>query len=116
MWARAGARRNGHAKSGGIVSENVLRDVRREIDGIDREIIALLARRMKLGSRVAAQKDAADLPVIIPHRVREVIESRTAQGRSLGLSPEFTRDIFNRIIWEMCQQEARALRDSPETG
>ena len=45
-----------------------LTDLRREMDAIDRELLALFARRMALSGEIAGLKKAAALPVFDPAR------------------------------------------------
>ena len=51
-----------------------LRDCRRQIDRIDREIVELYQERMDIMEKVAAWKAAQNLPVEDPAREREKIE------------------------------------------
>ena len=48
-----------------------LTDLRREMDAIDRELLALFARRMALSGEIAGLKKAAALPVFDPAREEE---------------------------------------------
>jgi chorismate mutase len=71
---------------------------RDEIEGIDRQIIALLARRMELGQRTADLKRTAGLPILDPTREAAVIRRATEEARTVGLPPEPIREVFWQIV------------------
>jgi len=56
-----------------------LDDLRNEIDAIDDELAALLARRMALAARVAASKRATGASVLQPDRERAIL-ARLGEG------------------------------------
>ena len=56
-----------------------LQDLRREIDGVDKDLVALFARRMALCEQVAAYKKENNLPVLDTGREREKLENIAAQ-------------------------------------
>jgi chorismate mutase len=71
---------------------------RDEIETIDNDIIALLARRMAIGKRTGDLKRIAELPILDPTREAAVIR-RVAEGaRELGLPVEPVREIFWQIV------------------
>ena len=51
-----------------------LKDIRREIDAIDDQLIPLLCRRMDCSLRVASYKAAHGLPVLNEEREQQVLE------------------------------------------
>jgi len=71
---------------------------REEIEGIDNEIVALLARRMQLGRRTGELKRGAGLPILDPAREAAVIRRVTTVARDAGLPPEPVREIFWQIV------------------
>lgn len=58
--------------------QNALDEARREINGIDREMAGLFARRMAAVARIAAYKKAHGLPICNSEREAEVLESNAA--------------------------------------
>lgn len=86
-----------------------LADIRREIDAIDDEVIALLARRFALLPEVVAYKEANNLPPIIPERVQEVLDRNVATARAKGVSEQLVHDIYQQIINTMCKAEAAIM-------
>ena len=72
--------------------------IREEIEGIDNEIIALLARRLQLGKQTGEIKRAAGLPILDPTREAAVIRRVTAAAREAGVPAEPLREIFWQIV------------------
>jgi chorismate mutase len=71
---------------------------RRELEELDRELIALLARRVARSREIGALKRAARLPTLDPAREAEVIRRAAALAREEGLPDEKVRDIFWHVI------------------
>ncbi|APR78818.1 Prephenate/arogenate dehydrogenase [Minicystis rosea] len=76
----------------------VLSQTRELIDEVDREILALLARRARLSRRAAAAK--ADLGVAVrdARREAELLEARRREAERLGLDAEGVTPIFEAIL------------------
>lgn len=51
-----------------------LEEIREKIDTLDRELTALLVKRMEITKEVAAYKQQHDLPIYHPKREQEVLE------------------------------------------
>lgn len=86
-----------------------LSDIRSEIDAIDDEIIALLARRFALLPEVVAYKQAHGLPAVIPKRVEEVIQRNCTNAQGTAIPTHLTPLLYKHIISAMCSAEASAI-------
>jgi len=75
-----------------------LETLRADIDQIDREIVALLARRFACVEQVVAVKAANGLPAHIPERVDEVIGRVRAQAQAKGLPADLTDTLWRAMI------------------
>jgi len=71
---------------------------RAEIERIDNDIIALLAKRLTLGKRTGELKRIAGLPILDPTREAAVIRRVTAAARDAHLPPEPIREVFWQIV------------------
>ena len=71
---------------------------RQQIEGLDRELVALLAKRVALSKEIGAMKKVAGLPTLDPAREAEVIRRAASMAREVGLSDEKVRDIFWHVI------------------
>lgn len=86
-----------------------LADLRRLIDGIDDQLLDLLAERIAVAERVAAHKQETGIAVRLPDRI-EAVKARCAdRGAARGLDPVYVRDIWGRIIEETCRLEERLI-------
>ena len=97
-------------------TEEVLRPLRAEIDAIDDRIVALLAQRQGVVRRVAALKEANAIPVVLPERIREVVERNAARGAAEGLDPDFVRRLYRLMIDEACALEDRLTSEAAGRG
>jgi isochorismate pyruvate lyase len=83
--------------------------LRAEIDRIDRELVALLARRVACIDRAVELKGAQGLPARIDARVEEVAGRARAAAEARGLDADFIEALWRRIIeWSIAREE-RAL-------
>lgn len=71
---------------------------RDEIASIDREIIALLRKRVDLGLRTGVLKREMGLPILDPTREAAVIRTVVEGARAESLPDEPIREIFWRIL------------------
>ncbi|HEV2150301.1 MAG TPA: chorismate mutase [Longimicrobiaceae bacterium] len=72
--------------------------LREEIGRIDREIIALVAERVRLAREVGRAKRAAGLPTLDPAREAAVVRAAGALAREAGLVDEEMRTLFWHLI------------------
>lgn len=82
-----------------------LSGLREEIDGIDSQLIDLLARRMNVSKAIGEVKQAGNLTVIQPERCAEVLASRSAECVKLGLDEDFSHKLFGLIHDESVRQQ-----------
>ena len=71
---------------------------RLEIEQLDRELVALLAKRVALSKQIGGMKKVAGLPTLDPAREAEVIRRAASMAREAGLNDEKVRDIFWHVI------------------
>jgi chorismate mutase len=75
-----------------------LQRCRQEIESLDRELVALLARRVRVSREIGSAKKAAGLPTLDPAREAEVIRRAAGMAREAGINDEKVRDIFWHVI------------------
>jgi chorismate mutase len=71
---------------------------RQELENLDREIIALMGKRLTLARRTTALKRAAKLPILDPQREAVVIRKAVSHARKLSVPEEPVREIFWHIV------------------
>lgn len=75
-----------------------LQEVRDVIDGLDRELLDLLARRMELARRAARAKAELGTPVLDPARETRLLEDRRAWAADLGMDAQGAEDVFRAVL------------------
>ncbi len=75
-----------------------LREVRELIDDLDRDIVALLARRAALARRARRAKDEIGGPVRDPRREEQLRAARRAWAERLGIDGDAVDAIFEAIL------------------
>ncbi|WP_291958624.1 chorismate mutase [Chelatococcus sp.] len=88
-----------------------LAPLRAEIDAVDVEIAALLARRMAVVERVIAVKRAAGLPALLNDRVEEVAAHVRGQAQSKGAPPDLAETVWRAMMDWIIAYEDRRLRE-----
>jgi prephenate dehydrogenase len=84
-----------------------LKQAREHIDGIDREIVRLLAQRAQLSKRAATAKAKLGAPVLDGTREAELLGARKVWAEDLRLDSDAVTDVF-RAILTMSRRAQRA--------
>lgn len=85
-----------------------LKRLRTRIDALDRKVLSGLAARFGVVKEIGALKRAHGLDTYQKGRWQALLAARLALGAELGLSPEFTRALFNAV-----HREALRLQRAP---
>lgn len=85
-----------------------LKDIRKELDALDDELIKLFLKRMSLSEEVAKIKIRDGLPLVHQGREDEIIE-RLSNGQSEEMK-EYIGD-FYRNIFEISRKRQKRLMD-----
>lgn len=90
---------------------NELKDLRKEIDEIDDELVALMEKRMAVVGKIAEKKKNAGLPVSDKQRELEIVTRlRTKSGKLF--SPYVSE--FYRTVFELSKSSQREYRGRKE--
>jgi len=90
-------------------------ELRAEIDRIDAELVALIARRVACIDRAAMLKRSAGLPSRIGPRVEEVARNARGAAARWGLEAEEVEALWRTIIEWSIAREAEALGEAGES-
>jgi len=83
-----------------------LDQLRAQIDGVDRELLALVQRRLQLARAIGDRKLAAGQPVHQPEREATVMADRVEHAVQLGLDPEQAARLFAQLMaWARAAQQ-----------
>ena len=85
-----------------------LSELREEIDSIDNELVRLFVARMDAASRVADYKKANNLPIYVPGREREVLQSVAEKA-----GPEMAN--YTRVLYTMLFELSRSYQSKRNT-
>ena len=78
-------------------SDPRLTPLRQQIDDVDHEMLALLARRMELSLNIAAIKHERGMAVYQSKRWNDVLADRLQLAGTLGLDTDFTKELLEKI-------------------
>ena len=81
--------------------------LRGQIDELDNELVALLARRQRISNEIGDWKIAHNMPVLQSGRYREIIERLSALARTQGLDPDYVAAIMETIHRESIRQQMK---------
>ena len=96
--------------------EAELRQLRSEIDRIDRMLLGAIVQRVSISTSIAALKAGKDLPVLNPQREAEIIRDRCQMGAELGLPSECVGIVFRSVL-ELCRAvSSERITDQARTG
>ena len=80
------------------------------MDGIDAEIIDLLARRMELTERIGDVKKLIGMTAYQPERWREIVDTRGGRAKSLGMDAELIIDLYEKIHHHSVKRQLAILQ------
>jgi chorismate mutase len=89
-------------------SQELLR-IRALIESLDRELVGLVAERVRLAREVGRLKRLGGVPTLDPAREAAVIRRSAALAREAGLEEEDVRQIF----WHLVGLSRRAQLEDP---
>lgn len=84
---------------------NELDILRQNIDSLDDSIINLLAKRLRVVCQVGEYKRQKGLPSIDKSRWKEVLTSKMAKAKTLGVNPQLVKKIYDLIHIEALKIE-----------
>lgn len=97
----------------------VIRDVKTQVDGINRmrqqideldnQLISLLAKRMKVCREIGAYKKEHNMTVLQSGRYNEILSKRGIQASMNGMSASFATEIFEHIHEESVRQQMEII-------
>lgn len=84
-----------------------IEEVRQQIDQIDRQVVAVLARRGNFVTQAAAFKKTTD-DVRAPARVEQVITKVRGLANEAGASPDVVERVYRAMIAAFIDEELKA--------
>ena len=78
--------------------EPQLKVLRDEIDNVDSQLVALLAKRREITTKVGELKSQVGMPIYAPDREQQLFKARRQQAEDNGLSGDLIEDILRRLM------------------
>lgn len=79
--------------------------LRRQVDDINEELLELLSRRMSITQEIGRLKKENNLPVVQKERYNELMDNLVNNGKKMGLSEEFLRNLLTAIHEESVRRQ-----------
>ena len=79
------------------MTDDVVTGLRSEITAVDREILALVNRRLELVARLKRHKDEHGIAFVDPNRESEMVEERVAENAG-PLSADGLRAFYRELL------------------
>ena len=86
-----------------------LSDLRRQIDEFDDQLLALLAKRMRVSCEIGTFKKEHNMTIVQTDRYDEILTKRIAQAEGMGMNPEFMRVVLEAIHEESVRKQVDIL-------
>ncbi len=91
------------------IFKDTLSVLREQIDQLDDEIMQKLSARMKISEKIGQYKKENNVTILQVNRWEEIIATRIALGKAMGLDPEFTSELLKLIHHESIQIQTRVM-------
>ncbi len=85
-----------------------LKELRTQIDAIDDQLVTLFAQRMEIAAQVADYKKANNMPIYVPARERQILQSVAAKA-----GPEMAN--YARVLYSMLFELSRSYQSKRNT-
>ncbi|UWR02189.1 chorismate mutase (plasmid) [Ruegeria conchae] len=83
-----------------------MRELRVQIDKLDRQLIEMLVARAGYIDRASALKPGEGLPARIPERVEDVVQKVRMNSDELGMDPDLAEKLWRTLIdWSIAREE-----------
>ena len=81
-----------------------LQKLRVEIDGVDKALVEVLAKRFEISRRIGQCKKEQGLPPRDERREREMLQQRKALAKEHGIDPDLVDSIFQAVLNKVVQE------------
>ena len=89
-----------------------LSELRRQIDGVDEQMLELLAKRMRISREIGIYKKEHNMPILQSPRYSEILEKRSDMGKQMDLNPEFIKEMLKEIHEESVRQQMIIMNEN----
>lgn len=86
-----------------------LTELRQQIDQIDNELLAILAKRMRISREIGQYKKEHNMPVLQTVRYDEILDRRVNGAKEMGIDGAFMKTVLEAIHEESIRQQIEVL-------
>ena len=94
------------------MSQNRIEDLRSEIDGINDELLALIARRQDVSVAIGAIKAEAGLPLYSHEREAQLLEQFRKDAIEFDLDPDYVEELMNVVLRHSRAAQRKKVREA----
>ncbi len=94
--------------------KDTLSILREQIDQLDDEIMQKMSARMKISEKIGQYKKENNVTILQVNRWEEIIQTRVALGKAMGLNQDFMSDLLKLIHQESIQVQTRVMNKVEE--
>ena len=84
--------------------------LRKQIDEIDEQLLATLAKRMRISKEIGTYKKEHSMPILQEGRYNDILENRAKLGKAMELNPEFVAEIMKSIHEESVRVQMEIMK------
>lgn len=106
----------GELKIRKVSTENVafnqtLEDLREQIDSIDREVLEVLASRMRIVEQIGEYKKENNVTTLQMNRWDSLLKDRMNKGKEMNLDEGFVNDVFKNLHKESIRKQSEIMNN-----
>jgi chorismate mutase len=89
--------------------KDTLSILREQIDQLDDEIMTKMAARMKISEKIGSYKKENNVTILQVNRWEEIIQTRVAMAKAMGIDEGFMRDLLRLMHHESIQVQTKIM-------
>ncbi|MFM8834839.1 MAG: chorismate mutase, partial [Cytophagales bacterium] len=94
--------------------KDTLSILREQIDTLDDEIMQKMSARMKISEKIGQYKKDNNVTILQVNRWEEIVKTRVALCKAMGMDEGFTRDLLRLIHHESIQVQTKVMNQVEE--
>ncbi len=83
--------------------------LRKQIDECDNNLLEILSKRMRICEEIGMYKKEHNMPILQTKRYDEILKTRIAQSKTLGLSDNFLKTLFVAVHEESVHRQMECI-------
>ena len=86
-----------------------LKELRQQIDQIDDDLLAILAKRMRISQEIGQYKKEHHMPVLQTGRYDQILDKRITEAEKMGIGTPFMKKVLEAIHEESIRQQIEII-------